>query len=180
MACAADRGATLPGKDSACRTRQPAGKETSGAMPPGAEARSMTRLFINSFSSDVLSMGAGTVLKIRLKPDKCPARCRVSKCSMPAASMRAKSRGVRADTVTRAPSACNLRASIAPIRPQPITRQRAPCRVYAVCSIASCMAPSQVGRSFAFCPAKQPHKIGRREAIRCNAVTHWNRGSGAG
>ena len=37
----------------------------------------------------------------------------------------------------------------APIRPQPITRQRAPCRVKSVCSMASWMAPSQVGRLFA-------------------------------
>lgn len=147
---AAESGATLPGRDSACSTRQPSGGWASAARPPGREARSMMRHGgVSSASTGAVSTGAGTVLKIRSKPARCPPRERVSSAGSPAAAIRAKSRAHRAETEVSAPRACSFPASSIPMRPAPMTRHRAPCKVNAVCSIASWSAPSQVGNALA-------------------------------
>ena len=72
MARAADSGATRPGRESACSSRQPAGSFASAEMPPGREARSMTRQPVERTEPSGKAAGVERAHAIGLDPGEIP------------------------------------------------------------------------------------------------------------
>ena len=146
IAAAAVRGAVLPGSPGALTARRCSRLAASRSTPPGAEARSSRKQSSRSWRSRLASnSGAGTVLKIKSNPSRCPDSRPVCRHAYPHTDAQARSPYRRADTVTCAPRACRRWANRRPIRPQPVTRHRLPWMVRSVASIARAMAPSAVG-----------------------------------